>query len=67
MRMLWNVWYTGSKYCGVSHEGYWNSSHAKFQLEDVTDCLKVLYPYFDIAHLYDQSAGHTKYARTDCR
>ena len=24
------------------------------------DCLEVLYPYFGIAHLYDQFAGHTK-------
>ena len=47
-------------HAGVNHEGYWNSSHAKIQLEDVTDCLKHLYPDFDVAHLYDQSAGHTK-------
>ena len=44
----------------MSHEGYWNSLHAKLQLEDVTDCLKVVYPYFDIAHLYDLSTGHKK-------
>ena len=30
------------------------------QLEDVTDHIKVLYPGFDIAYLYDQSSGHTK-------
>ena len=47
-------------HAGVSNEGYWNSSHAKIQLEDVTDCLKMIYPAFDVAHLYDQSAGHTK-------
>ena len=47
-------------HAGISNEGYWNASHAKVQLEDVTDCLKVIYPNFDVAHLYDQSAGHTK-------
>ena len=47
-------------HAGISNEGYWNTSHAKVQLEDVTVCLKVLYPNFDVAHLYDQSAGHTK-------
>ena len=37
---------------GVSNQGYWNSSHAKIQLEDMMNCLWVIYPSFDIAHLY---------------
>jgi len=47
-------------HAGVNNEGYWNSHHAKIQLEDVTDCVQILYPDFDVAHLYDQSVGHTK-------
>ena len=47
-------------HAGINNEGYWNSNHSKIQLEDVTDCLEVLYPNFDVAHMYDQSAGHTK-------
>lgn len=30
------------------------------QLEDITDFLKVIYPGFNIAYMYDQSSGHTK-------
>jgi hypothetical protein len=29
---------------GVNNDGYWNSMHMALQLEDVVDCLKVLYP-----------------------
>ena len=47
-------------YAGINNDGYYNSSHAKVQLEVVIDCMKVLYPGFDIAYLYDQSSGHTK-------
>jgi hypothetical protein len=32
----------------------------KLQLEDVIDCLVVVFPQFDIIFLFDQSAGHTK-------
>jgi hypothetical protein len=45
---------------GVQHEGYWNSSHAKLQLEDVVDALSTIFPQFDLVFLFDQSSGHTK-------
>ena len=47
-------------HAGINKDGYWNSSHAKVQLEDFTDCITILYPHFDITYLYDQSSGHTK-------
>jgi len=45
---------------GLNHDGYWNGSHAKIQLEDVTDCLSYIFPMFDFVYLFDQSSGHTK-------
>jgi len=30
------------------------------QLEDLVDCLAVLFPLFDFVFLFDQSSGHTK-------
>ena len=45
---------------GVNREGYWNSLPDKLQLEDVHDCLTVLYPAFDFMFLYGQLAGYTK-------
>jgi hypothetical protein len=45
---------------GANHDGYWSNSHMKLQLEDVIDCLVVVFPQFDIIFLFDQSAGHTK-------
>ena len=51
-------------HAGISNEGCWNSSYAKIQLKDVIDCLKVIYPGFDVAYLYDQSSWPTK-IRTD--
>jgi hypothetical protein len=45
---------------GANHDGYWLNSHMKLQLEDVIDCLAVVYPQFDFIFLFDQSAGHTK-------
>jgi hypothetical protein len=45
---------------GVQHEGYWNSSHAKLQLEDVVDALSTIFPQFDLVFLFDQSFSHTK-------
>jgi hypothetical protein len=45
---------------GVQHEGYWNSSHAKLQLEDVVDALSTIFPQFDLVFLFDQSSGHMK-------
>ncbi len=32
---------------GVQHEGYWNSSHAKLQLEDAVDAISTIFPQFD--------------------
>ena len=45
---------------GLNHDGYWNGSHAKIQLEDVADCLSYIFPMFDFVFLFDQSSGHTK-------
>ena len=45
---------------GANHDGYWSNSHMKLQLEDVIDCLIVVFPHFDFIFLFDQSAGHTK-------
>jgi hypothetical protein len=45
---------------GGQHEGYWNSSHAKLQLEDVVDALSTIFPQFDLVFLFDQSSSHTK-------
>ena len=32
---------------GASKDGYWTSSHAKIQLGDAIDCLKVIFPECD--------------------
>jgi hypothetical protein len=45
---------------GVQHEGYWNNSCAKLQLEDVVDALSTIFPQFDLVFLFNQSSGHTK-------
>ena len=45
---------------GVQHEGYWNSSHAKLQLEDVVDALSMIFPQLELVFLFDQLSGHTK-------
>jgi hypothetical protein len=45
---------------GVQHEGYWNSSHAKLQLEDIVDALSTISSHFDLVFLFDQSSGDTK-------
>ena len=45
---------------GVNRQGYWTNSHCKLQLEDLNDCLRVIYPSFDFAILFDQSSGHCK-------
>ena len=47
-------------YIGVNNEGYWNSYHMSLQFEDVVDCLKVLYPYFDFVFMFDHSQGHAR-------
>jgi hypothetical protein len=41
---------------GVQHAGYWNSSHAKLQLEDaVVDALLTICPQFDLVFLFVHS------------
>ena len=47
-------------FIGANNEGYWNSFHMSLQLEDVVDCLKVLYPEFDLVFLFDHSQGHAR-------
>ena len=48
---------------GAANEGYWNSFRMALQFEDVVDCLKVLYPQFDIVFLFDHSQGHARKKR----
>jgi hypothetical protein len=45
---------------GVANEGYWNSNHMALQVEDVVDCLQVLYPGHDVVMLFDHSQGHDR-------
>jgi hypothetical protein len=45
---------------GVQHEGYWNSCHAKLQLEDVVNALTIIFPQFDLVFVFNQSSCHTK-------
>ena len=47
-------------YIGANNEGYWNSYHMSLQLEDVVDCIQVLYPNFDVVFLFDHSQGHAR-------
>ena len=46
--------------CGANLEGYWMYQHMVLQLEDCIDCLKVLYPQFDLLFLFDHSCGHNR-------
>jgi len=48
---------------GASKEGYWNFNHAALQLEDLVDCLIVLFPNVDFVFLFDQSSGHGKHQK----
>ena len=45
---------------GSNNEGYWTYNHMAIQFEDCVDCLKVAYPHFDFAFLFDHSQGHAK-------
>ena len=47
-------------YIWGNNEGYWNSYQMSLQLEDVVDCIQVLYPDFDIVFLFDHSQGHAR-------
>lgn len=45
---------------GAEKEGYWKYEHMSIQMEDCVDCLKVLYPQFDLHFLFDHSCGHDR-------
>lgn len=45
---------------GANNEGYWTYNHMAIQFEDCVDCLKVLFPHFDFAFIFDHSQGHAK-------
>jgi hypothetical protein len=45
---------------GANNEGYWTYNHMAVQFEDCVDCLKVIYPQFEFAFLFDHSQGHAK-------
>ena len=45
---------------GANNEGYWTYNHMSIQFEDCVDCLKVVFPHFDFAFLFDHSQGHAK-------
>ena len=47
-------------FIGANNEGYWNSFYMSLQLDDVVDCLQVLYPEFDLVFLFDHSQGHAR-------
>lgn len=48
-------------YIGANNKGYyWNSYHMRLHLEDIVDCLHVLYPEFEIVFLFDHSQGHAR-------
>jgi hypothetical protein len=40
---------------GANNEGYWTSNHMSIQFEDCVDCLKVAFPHFNFAFLFDHS------------
>jgi hypothetical protein len=43
---------------GQNNEGYWTYESMVLQLEDVVDCLTVLYPDYEFLLLFDHSNGH---------
>jgi hypothetical protein len=44
----------------ANNEGFWTYNHMAIQVEDCVNCLRVLYPHFDFAFLFDHSQGHAK-------
>ena len=50
---------------GINHDGYWNGSHAKLQLEDVTDCLSYIFPSFDFVFYLISHLGIQRCAQMD--
>jgi hypothetical protein len=45
---------------GVNGEGYWTYESMMLQVEDVVDCLKVVYPSYEFVMLFDHSNGHDR-------
>ena len=53
---------------GQGKDGYWTYNHMVLQVEDVVDCMTVLFPdqdeptrcHFDLAFELDHSSGHSK-------
>ena len=45
---------------GTNNDGYWTYDTMALQLEDLVDCLKVLFPDFDFVFLFDHSSNHGK-------
>ena len=45
---------------GASAEGYWTYDRMVLQVEDVVDCLKVLYPEYGFIFMFDHSCGHDR-------
>jgi hypothetical protein len=45
---------------GANGEGYWTYECMVLQMEDVVDCLKVIYPDYDFVMLFDHSNGHDR-------
>jgi hypothetical protein len=45
---------------GANADGYWTYEAMVLQMEDIVDCLKVLYPSYDYILLFDHSNGHDK-------
>ena len=46
---------------GINNDGYWNYSTMVLQLEDVVDCLHVLYgDRFEFIFFFDHSSGHDR-------
>ncbi len=44
-------------FIGINNKGYWNSYHMSLH---VVDCVRVLYPSFDLVFLFDHSQGHAR-------
>jgi hypothetical protein len=45
---------------GANNEGYWTYNHMAIQFEHCIDCLKVLFPHFDVAFIFDNLQGQEK-------
>jgi hypothetical protein len=45
---------------GQNNDGYWTYESMVLQLEDVVDCLTVLYPDYEYLFLFDHSNGHDR-------